>query len=277
MRKLLRADLYRLLRNKIFHLEIIVTLVLSVWIVLANYSTDLQATENRLYLEDVFFNMYQIFGMLLATAVSLLVGNEYSDGTIRNKLVVGHTRWAIYMAQLLTNLVATTLALLVHSISSGLLGYALFGSLQISIEQFLTMVACNVLIAWGQTTLYTALSMDISAKAIPSVVAILLSWGMLLCANMVYNQLREPETTYESITITENGVDFGEVVENPAYIDGALRTAYEWVLDLLPEGQLLQIQTGETERMAHWPPLEVVYFVVTTGVGYVCFRKKDIR
>lgn len=277
MRKLISADLYRLFRNKIFWIELIAVFGFGVWIVLANYSPEYQASENPLYIEDVFFNLFQLLGVFLAAGVSLLVGAEYGDGAIRNKLVVGHARLQIYGAQLVTTLLSTALVLVVHGISTGLLCMLLFGKTKIDLVQFFCLVGCSCLIALVQTALYTALSMNISSKAVSPVVTILLACAMLLCGNSIYNQLQEPERTYDGITITMDGVEFGEEIDNPAYVDGSLRTVLEVALDLLPEGQIIQIQAKETAHMAYWAPFGVVFFILTTGIGYECFRKKDIN
>lgn len=277
MRKLISADLYRLLRNKIFWIELVAVLGVAIWIVFANYAPEYQASENRLYLDDVFFNFFQLLGIFLATGVSLIVGAEYGDGAIRNKLVVGHTRLQIYGAQLVSTLVSTALVLTVYGISTGVFGYILFRETKISLTQFWVLAACSCLLALAQTALYTALSMNIVSKAIAPAVTILLSCAMLLFANSLYSQLQEPERTYEDITITMDGVEFGEEIDNPAYVEGTLRTVMEGILDVLPEGQIIQIQAEETEHVAYWPVLSVVYFTFVTGVGYGCFRKKDVN
>ena len=48
-------------------------------------------------------------GLVAAILTSMFIGSEYSDGTIRNKLVVGHSRMRIYLANLIVCSVACVL------------------------------------------------------------------------------------------------------------------------------------------------------------------------
>lgn len=58
MSKLIYANFYRIFKNKIFYVEIIFTAAFSLFIVLVNYSPKIQASDNGVYLDDVFFNLY---------------------------------------------------------------------------------------------------------------------------------------------------------------------------------------------------------------------------
>ena len=54
-------------------------------------------------------------GLVAAVFISLFVGSEYSDGTIRNKLVVGHSRMRIYLANLIVCSIACVLISLAYA------------------------------------------------------------------------------------------------------------------------------------------------------------------
>ena len=54
---------------------------------------------------------------------------------------------------------------------------------------------------------------------------------------------------YSDVIITaENGVQFGDLIENPAYIDGMQRTVYELIADILPTGQVIQMNNLELKE-----------------------------
>lgn len=277
MRKLLSANFHALVKNRIFWIELVGMALFSGYVIFANYSPEVQASASPLFLDDVFFNVYQLMGVVLAASVSLIVGTEYSDGTIRNKLVVGHTRSALYFSVLLTQLLAVLAVLLVHGVVSFTLGYILLGPCQMSAEQFLLVLGLAVLNTLAFAALFVAVSMNCSNKAAAAVAALLLALALTLGANTIGNKLLEPETTYDGITITMDGVEFGEEIPNPAYVTPEKRPVYEFFYDLLPIGQIIQIQQGDFDRMARWPAFAVLFFLLSTVGGYRLFRKKDIK
>lgn len=277
MRKLLSANFFRLWKNKIFWAEIGATALFSVFIVIANYSPEFQAMENRLYLDDVFFTMYQILGFILAAAISLSIGTEYSDGTIRNKLIVGSTRTQIYFSNLLASAIPSCFVLIAHGIITYGIGNFLFGSFQMPGEQVITALLCALLTTFVFSALFVAIAMNCSNKATTAVISLLLMLGLTYLSSAVGNALTEPEMTYENITITMDGVHFGNEICNPAYITGLKRTMYEVVYDFLPTGQLLQMYSLDFTRCARWPVFSGLLFVLITTTGFLVFRKKDIK
>ena len=50
-------------------------------------------------LETAFFQFAMLMGVVTAVVVSMNVGTEYGDGTIRNKLVLGLSRTQIYLSK----------------------------------------------------------------------------------------------------------------------------------------------------------------------------------
>lgn len=277
MLKLLYANFNRLRKDKIFYAEIGFAAILSLYIVIANYSPEIQAMEDRLYLDDVFFTMYQILGLILAAGISLILGTEYSDGTIRNKLIVGRTRAQVYFSNLITSVATSCLVVLIHGIITYGVGYFLFGTFHMPAVQVLIAILCAFLTAFVFSALFAAIAMNCSNKAITAVVSLLLVLGLVYLSSVIGNILAEPEMTYDGVTISMDGVQFGDMIQNPAHVSGFQRTVYEFIYDLLPTGQLLQMYTLEFTRCARWPVFSVVPFVLITAIGFLIFRKKDIK
>lgn len=175
MRKLLAANSRYLLKNKLFWIELLFTAIFSVWILFANYSPKIQASENTLYLENCFFIMHQIFSVVFAAAISLIAGTEYSDGTIRNKLVSGHTRGSVYFSILLTNIMASIAVIAVHGIVSYGIGYFLFGAFHIPAAQVLTILLCAALANLVFAALFITIALNCSNKSLTAVICLLSS------------------------------------------------------------------------------------------------------
>lgn len=277
MRKLLSANINALLKSKIFYLEIIFCALFSAWIVFVNYSPKIQATQDCLYLDDVFFTMYQILSIVLAVVISLTIGTEYSDGTIRNKLVVGHTRFDIYFSMLLTNLFSTVLALVIHGVVTYAVGSILLGAFQMKPSTFIMALLCAILSIFVFTSLFVAIGMNCSSKAVTAVASILVVLLIIYISSLVGNKLLESEMTYDGIVVSADGVQFGDLIENPAYVSGMARSVCECLYDLLPSGQIMQIAFMDFTRCSRWPVFSILLFIAIVLVGFSMFRKKDIK
>lgn len=57
-------------------------------------------------LDNFFFDYATYILVLGAIFCSLFIGTEYSDGTIRNKLIMGYSRQKIYCANLIVCIIA---------------------------------------------------------------------------------------------------------------------------------------------------------------------------
>ena len=108
MSKLLSANFMRVKKNKPFWGCIIFMLFLGVSLPIAQYMQveELNQTRQEVYetvLDQQFFTFVMFIGLVASVFCGLFLGTEYSDGTIRNKVVVGHTRNGIYLANLPTS------------------------------------------------------------------------------------------------------------------------------------------------------------------------------
>lgn len=277
MFKLISANQRYLVKSKLFWVEIIVCAVFSAWIMIANYSPKIQASEYPMFLENSFFNFSQIICILFACTISLITGTEYSDGTIRNKLIVGHKRYELYFAMLISNVVASGLVMAVHCIVSYAAGYFLFGGFHISAVQIIIALVCSLLANLAFVALFSAIAMNCSKKSLTAIMSLLLSIGVIIAANIAGNRLDEPEMTYDGVIITENGIQYGDLVENPNYVTGFARSVCEFIYNVLPSGQLIQIQSLDLADWKYWFMSSVLLFAVITITGYVFFSKKDIK
>lgn len=277
MRKLLTANCRYFIRNRLFQIELLVCILLSGWIMFANYSAKIQASAEPLHLENSFFNMYQILSILFASAISLIVGTEYSDGTIRNKLIIGHTRSELYFSMLFTTIGTSLAVIAAHGVVSYGIGYFLYGTFSLPAAQIITAIVCALLANLVFTTLFVAIALNCSNKAVSAVVSILSAILIIIAANLIQSKLLESEMTYDSIVITTNGIEYGNMIKNPAYVAGTARKIYELLYHLLPTGQLIQIQSLNFTPWPYWIVLSILLFLAITALGYALFRKKDIK
>lgn len=274
MNNLLRAQFGRLWKNRVFHLCILAMAAWAVFTVIM----DIRALNfNPAFtLDEHFFYNAPVIGLFTAIFISLFIGTEHSCGTMRNSIIVGHSRKSIYLA-LLT--VCSCMALILNAvwfIVSWLLGTPLVGGLTGDPLHILCMIAVQLGMTLALTALFTAVAMLYPNRAGCAVVSILLYLGLLILSSFIFNALLEPEMT-SGVIMTTDGISRTDPVPNPDYIGGAKRAMYLFWNDFLPGGQALQLADG---GLAH-PLASLLYdafmFLVCTGVGLFLFHRKDLK
>ena len=128
MNRLLAANFSRLFRSKAFWVCCIYAFCYGIFMQVMNYITTTASGEIPL-IDNLFFSFSIFTGILLSAFISLFLGTEYSDGTIRNKLVIGHTRTSIYLSNLIVCTAAGMIMCVINLAVSFAVGLPLMGSL----------------------------------------------------------------------------------------------------------------------------------------------------
>lgn len=276
MRNLLSANLNRLRKAKIFWLCTVAMLCFTVAFMLLGVRLARIENLDR-DLDYYYFRLLPYFGFFLSVFTALFLGTEYSDGTVRNKLIIGHTRSEIYLANLLTCFVGSFAVFLAWAVG-GLVGIPYFGLWSVGISGYFRYLAVGLFTVLALTAILTVIAQMIANKAYNAVVSILAAIFLLLLASFLYNALCEPETIMDGVTITAEGdVLFGDIIENPAYIGGALRTVYETMLQILPTGQQIWIADETVTQPVLMCAYSLAVTVGMTALGLLGFRKKDLK
>ena len=277
MRKLLSANFSRLWKDKIFWLAMAFMVFGSALFSWMTYNNSLRGSDEVYYVEDLMFNLLPMLGFVCAFFISLYLGTEFDDNTIRNKLVVGHTRIHVFFAEYVVCMAASVILIGAMLLASSVTGYVFFREFLLSWPEIAYMIACAVLLAAVFSAMFVVISMNFHSKAASVVVSILFTFAILFLASYCGNALNEQPTTYSYVTVTMDGVEFGDLIDNPAYIGGFRRTVYELIYDMLPTGQSIQLNNLEYERIDRWPWLSAIMLIIATVAGYLPFRKRDIR
>lgn len=278
MRKLLSASFSRLWKEKMFWIAFAFMSIGSACFSWMSYNTAMKNTGIEFYVEDMMFNMLPMIGFVFVFFISMRLGTEFDEHTIRNKLVVGCNRTQVYFAEYITCMTASLILLVVMLLCSTLSGWFFFRKFQSGWMEVAFLLLCCVLMASVFSAMSVGICMNVRNKATSLVASLVFLFAILLLASFCINVLAEEPMAYSSISITvEGGVQFGDLVENPAYIDGFQRTIYELIADILPTGQTIQLNNLDYERAVRWPLLSVIMLLVSTFAGYLPFRKRDIR
>lgn len=279
MNNLLSAEFSRLWKNKLFWLAMCFMLFGTAFFAWLNFknAANYAAAGMELFVEDVIFNLFPMIEFVCAFFVSLFLGAEYDYGTVRNKLMVGNTRAQIFLSKLIICMSAMLLMLAAMLIAGGVVGYILVGEFMMSAEELLYVILCCVMIAAADAAIITGITMAMPNRAAAVVVSVLLIFALWFGASYFYGALNEGEMIYEGVTVSMDGVQFGDLIENPNYVDGIQRKIYEFICDALPSGQAMQINNLDFPRIYRWPLLTLAVIILSTALGYPVFRKKDIK
>lgn len=276
MNKLLRSNFSRLWKNKLFWLCMGAMLVYAIVYMLngcRQATTDM--SEYQYGLDQYYFHFALSIGFFCTLFSSMFFGTEYSDGTIRNKIVVGHTRINIYISNLITAFTATLLMMLVWLIGA-LVGIPTLGIWKMGIPNLLIYLLIAVMFVAAFSAIFTFVNMMSTNKAVTVAISTLLIFGLLIFSSMIYNSLNQPEMT-SGVQITANGMEMSEPTPNPNYVSGVTRKIYEFIVDFLPTGQGLKMWQLEISNPVRMLVSSAVITLLTTLGGIFVFKRKNLK
>lgn len=278
MNKLLSAGFRRLWRSRAFWLQLAAMVAVPVFLCISNAGYLEDGIKSEFYLEDLVFSMMPAVGFIFAIFISLFLSPEYSEGALRNKLIVGHGRMRIYLANLTVCVAASLIALAVYFAAAVGLGAALFGWFNRGAAEIASYFLISILAAVALTSVSVLVVMCVQNKAIATVLTIVVFVLMMISGSALIDRLNEPEQTYGYVTIKEDGTpEFRELEDNPLYIGGKLRTALEFVRDCNPEAQMIEVNNYDCDYPLRLPLLALVFSGVCSFAGAVVLKKKDIK
>lgn len=277
MRKLISAGFARLWKDRMFALGLAFVTLASVFLAWMQYRTAQMSVEKTTYVENVLYNLLPVLGFVGALFISLRLGAEFDDHTIRNKLIVGHRRSEIYFAEYIVCLAGCELLLVAMLAVSALAGWLFFGELMLNAAANAWLLFCCMLLTAVCSAICVGVGMNVHGRAAAVITGVVLLFALLLLSSYFGNALNESPTTYSYVSVSLEGVEFGDLVDNPAYVGGAMRSLYQWLYDALPTGQAIQIHLLDCERAVRFPALSGLLLAIVTPLGYLPFRKRDIR
>lgn len=279
MNKLLSAEFVRLFKSSTFRLCLMFSAFIGILNVWARY------VEHR-HAEGLIFygGFYLIFA--ISVFISIFWGTEYSDGTIRNKLTVGHTRGNIYLSKFIVcataDIMMHLLYILVVLVSGNLLmdGTTMANDgTTMTMTEILSFTMASITAMLALTALLVLLSMSIQSKAIGAIVLLLTTFILFLAAFIINSRLGEPEY-YDGYTVLNR--ETGEAItmekeKNPNYLTGTKREIYEFLNNFLPVPQLYQVAMNISDNLHLIVLYDCLIIIVTTGAGVIIFKRKNLK
>lgn len=293
MRNLLSANFARLRRSRLFW---IMEAGVFAWGVLAYYLLKVN-TRNGYPFENgnsYFFNEMTFIGITTACFSGFFIGTEYSDGAIRNKLSVGHSRVKVYLANLITILCAGIAQFAAYTLAVLTAGTMLVGDMVWSrLYRPAETIAISLLSICTSAAVAVLISMVVIDKSKAVLVNAMLSILLLAAGASALKGLMQPEMTQRmyipstgeyKYTYEDNFPEDAviETVPNPKYLSGTERKVYEYISAVLPTSLALSCALDEEESgYDRFSGLQVcgtlAAVAVLSGSGILIFRKKDLK
>lgn len=277
MTKLLNANFARLRRSRTFWGIGAVLLILSAMTALQTGSALLDNWRRgmEVTVDSYYFTFAPILIPLCALFISLFLGTEYSDGTMRNKLVVGHGRGGIYLANFLCCFSGCCVYLLLWLLGAALLPLRT-GPLEMGFGGFVVYTLVALGFTAASAALFTLIGCLCSNKTYTVVLALIVCVALLLLASGLNNRLEELPT-HGGMAYIDGEFILQEETPNPLYLSGPMRLICQVLLELLPTGQTILMEDASIEQPLRQIVLSLLLTVVTTGIGVRAFSKKNMK
>lgn len=270
MCKCLSADFARMFRNKTFWLLFAGVFLIGAYVTLQQYfaSFEVSVMSGTLFLYAV------VVPVALSVFLPLFIGREYSDGTMRNKLVVGHSRISVYLSFLVVSFTAAFIFCVVY-LSVYFAGVLLTSGFPEDGKWLIVPLLSSLALMLVFCSILVFLCMICRNRTVSAIIGILTVMSLFLFGVYANARLSEAEF-YPGLQMSVDGqIISEEMIENPSYLRGVKRQVYEFLDNALPGGQTIRLMSLQTERMPLKISCSAAFSVLFTAAGILVFRRKN--
>ena len=280
MGKLFRAFFFKLSKDLTFRITMIIGLALAVVLSLIFFGFDVLASEggtiehNMATGQSMFFNSIspaQNFGIAIPINLITFTVLEFTQGTVRNKIITGNSKTKIYFALFFSGLVFTMSLLIAYvglcvalgsifggfDINGTIMGFSSLGG-RINAEYFVRMLIVTLLVYLFITsfTIFFATLFRNIGPCIPVVIIVIM---MSYFAGMIASLMKEAEGTEIFVTIMK--------YINPMYAlnDASIIDSIRGTLTMADDTFLAAIINNSA------------YTIIFLLGGWLIFRKRDVK
>ncbi len=285
MNKLLCAGFARMWKARIFWLGILVLAALGLYMPISQYIEHVTYFAAEGYEKPLLSNGLFAGTVFVAFAapvfVSWFLGTEYQDGTIRNKLVVGHSRSAIYLSNLVLSVTGSVLMHLAFLAAYCATGIPLLGPSGIDAGTLVSLLIGSTGAVCALAAIFTLAAMLCRNRGAGAIVCLLLAFALLLAAVYINSRLSEPEIQEYYYLNTETKETEFVSERNANYVAEPARSVYTFFQEFLPTGQVFLYAGLYATQTADQPwrllAYALIFTAIITAAGLVCFRRKEFQ
>lgn len=282
MGKLLSANFARLRRDRLFWGLVTGMILLGAYTVLHRWWIYWDLQPDRLSQARLswfeFFAFMQYIGPAMAVLTAFFQGTEHSDGTLRTKLVVGCTRWEVYLA-FFVSVAGTALVLALVCIAVVLvLGIPLLGPPRLeNVPYLLEGLIGSLATCLAFSAVFTVVGMNCSRSAHAAVICLVGLIAAEWLVNYLVSALHAPAFNAFQNWDPVLGMYTETTIPNPEYVGGLRRTLYQFLYEFLPSGQASQYAAMDSMHPSRMAVYAVLFSGLSTMAGFQLFRRKDLR
>ena len=297
MINLLKANIDRLKNSKLFIIFIIFTVCLS-FIFICNGKRILEkyGDQDR-NVHQLILNYSLISGFVISIFTCLYLGNEYSEGGIRNKVITGHKRTKIYLSNLIIIMGVNVILYLLFVGISLAVGTPLLSGANAYIKEFPKYLVYIFLLILAYSSIITFFGMTISNSTVAVLVIMIVTVSLFILGFYSYNQAIKIKYPY-NVFQDESGERVTEYIKDEFYSypgDFCVKL-HDILLKINPLGQALTINsdvvtiydgvegyfwlgtvTTKSIDMSKFPIYSLADIIGFAALGLIIFNKKELK
>lgn len=298
---LLRANLHSFSRSKILWkcllaecLYVLLMLAMDVWLVDC-YVKDLPANEYAFFIMDFI----DLFTVIITCSI---IGTDFHDGTIRNKLIAGYSRTKVYLAGFLTAAVLAVINYLVIVTLGIAIVYPFFGPPRIALGTHIPMLLFGMLSTIVAVAGYHLVCILVQSKNSATVFCLIIGFAAILittsCSDAMYDRYLLPDTytlrelpaavraqqigfgddpsieqeEWYQEALSNWNIDLDAVIRNDDNLAEPLRKFYLICMDAVPASQISNAVDGTIYTEYHYclfPQINHVVLLVILNIGQI--------
>lgn len=282
MIKLLRANLLRAIKSKTLWTWAIAYAIYAICMPIFIKINNVDSSSMPEGISDLLFAInyglegFPLQGVGVAIVTSIILGADFHNGTLRNKIILGESRSNIYLSNLLTIMIVSIAFNVVYLLFFFCISMPMFGGFVGSATTVLWFFLNGTLmmLAYASITTLIIMSCKNSTAAIITAFALLLigMFVFLMCDNII----RAPEFI-ETEKLNEFGEIIQETVRNPQYPSPTKKAFLQFVIDLFPSGQSMQISSTAYTHNWQMALYSIGMIGATSGAGIFAFNKSNLK
>lgn len=272
MRNLLTTELFRWKKSIYLHITLVISLISGIFC---------SIISKRDYGFDSFF----LFPLFIASCaiIPMIIGSDYSSGTIRNKIINGKTRFQIYLSHLLISFLFGLIIEVVFWLAFIIINPTYFTLILSIIPSMIlclsSVVSFCIMVSLLCTNRSVALIITVSIFLLSTVIQVAID-----------NKINQPEY-YEFEHVNEDGSIEQKKEKNENYLSGFPRSFLEITNKTLSNYQLqevdvimyihkmddVKLRDYEDDSWKYFPVYSIGKIIGFSTIGYLIFRKKNIK